>query len=261
MEWELLTNIDLSTSEDWAFTPETSSALFKIAHASGDTDKLSYKGRIAQAINEPIFTFDARGLYFRNTEQIFLFPLPNGISSRRLAFKKTATIDAAWTIQIEQLLGEDILSLPINISDVYNLQNELNSKSDLEHGHEISEIANLQFQLDDKISKGQPVWIPLNLTSNWSAVTSPQSTPAYRKHNNGMVEVKGSLNRNTGASDLIAVLPVGYRPIEQLSFFSIQSAAAGVRQMTIDVNGELKHVTGGSNVSPVRFYVTFFAEQ
>jgi len=41
------------------------------------------------------------------------------------------------------------------ISDITNLQNELDSKADESHSHAISDITNLQSNLDNKANKNQ----------------------------------------------------------------------------------------------------------
>jgi hypothetical protein len=154
MTWQSLATIDLSNSgSDWILTPETSSVIFRLTHASNDENKLAFRGAIAQVIGEPFLAFESRQLFFRANTEAFLFPLPNGLNQRKLAIKKLSINAIDWNIQIEEFVDPGGFNLPIYVSDVVDLEEVLESKASAVHRHQISEIDNLQNNIQSLINQ------------------------------------------------------------------------------------------------------------
>lgn len=253
--WNLVGEYQVSTG--WFLTPTVGGSLFRISQSFDGDNPALVRGLLAQSF-EPFTTFDERRIVFTTDSRAFLFVKPDALSSRKLAFKRLDNSPGVWTIQVEQLEGVSDISLPIDISDVTGLQAALDAKASATHAHAIEQVSGLQEELDDKASKTPPAWISLNLQTGYTA-TAP-SNPTYRKHSNGLVEIKGDLTRAANASDLVAVLPANYRPSEERSFLTTGGTASS-REIRVLANGEIRHIFGNTTATFLRMSIMFFAEQ
>ncbi|RAM49466.1 MAG: hypothetical protein C6Y22_22185 [Hapalosiphonaceae cyanobacterium JJU2] len=154
MTWHILSTITLSDSSDWIITPETSSVIFRLTHTSDDENKLAFRGAIAQAFEIPFLAFDSKSLFFKTSPQALLFPLPNGLSSRKLALRKLTPRIIDWNIQIEEFIDPGGLDFSVYIEDVIGLTYVLSNKTDIGHQHLISEVDSLQLTLNAKSEVG-----------------------------------------------------------------------------------------------------------
>lgn len=65
----------------------------------------------------------------------------------------------------------------------------------------------------NNINYARQGWTGLSFGSGW---TSPSYTASYRKNFDGLVSLKGVVQKSTNSSGTVATLPVGYRPSQSL---------------------------------------------
>ena len=104
-----------------------------------------------------------------------------------------------------------------------------------------------------------PLWEPLILQNNWSNYEpfNDWSRAAYTKTSDGIVVVKGMINR-TGSytvGETVATLPVGYRPVGPLMFGGMSNSASS--RIDVQVNGNIDfsigHASIWSSLDSIRF--------
>lgn len=112
--------------------------------------------------------------------------------------------------------------------EIEGLQAVLDAKSPLNHAHT------------------PEAWQSLSLASGWSSYSTSVPNPQYRKFLN-LVEIKGTIIKSTAvsANEIIATLPVGYRPNERRYFitWNINSYS----RLQIDSDGSIRVSTAGGN--------------
>lgn len=69
--------------------------------------------------------------------------------------------------------------------------------------------------------------------------------PSYRKHSDGMVQVRGLSKDGSMGSSMFA-LPTGYRPPDSLMFVQVDGAGTGIRG-DCDPDGDVFAGAGGDN--------------
>lgn len=89
-------------------------------------------------------------------------------------------------------------------------------------------------------------WTTLILVDSWVAFGIPYATPSYRKDQFGKLKLKGVVKDGSG---VIANLPVGSRPTEDLTFIVLSNNGTNdiVGRVTITSTGDIQFVSG-SNV-------------
>lgn len=89
-----------------------------------------------------------------------------------------------------------------------------------------------------------PNWYALTYQNAWTDYTGGYATGAYTKTNTGVVVLKGLIAKGSTptSGEVIANLPVGYRPAENYMFL-IGTNAAGAR-LDIYPNGNITYATG-----------------
>lgn len=70
-----------------------------------------------------------------------------------------------------------------------------------------------------------PIWTPLAFKNGWTNYGNTYAEGAYTKTSAGLVALKGLVK--SGSSNVIAVLPVGYRPASNIIFEVASNSAAG----------------------------------
>jgi hypothetical protein len=91
-------------------------------------------------------------------------------------------------------------------------------------------------------------WHPLTFAGSWTNWASGYATGAYRRDVFGQVYLRGSLTKNAGspaAGDVIATLPVGYRPPQRLTFAVVSGASNQYGGIDIVSNGDIAWYAGG----------------
>ena len=88
-------------------------------------------------------------------------------------------------------------------------------------------------------------WNSLSLASGWSFYNNPFNTPAYFRTSSGVVTLKGLIKKSSaiGSNEVIATLPVSYRPSGVL-IFSTSTNANVYSQLQIYPNGNITVVKG-----------------
>lgn len=118
-----------------------------------------------------------------------------------------------------------------------HLTTALFAKANNVHIHAISEVTNLQSQLNTLFAGVNNLftpgnWTNLSITSPFTAVGAQQ--PQYMRDVAGNVWVDGAITRNTGTNGATCfTLPVGFRPSKQV-YRQVRTNAAGV-PATIEV--------------------------
>ena len=110
----------------------------------------------------------------------------------------------------------------------------------------ISDVQGLQAALDDKASVSTGAWQDLVLASGWTLYAIGYTTPQCRKVTTGLIEVKGVIKKSTTlvVNEVIATLPVGYRPAEIMLIATY--ASSGTSRLQIETNGAIKVLCGNN---------------
>ncbi|MED4922891.1 phage tail protein [Anoxybacillus geothermalis] len=114
--------------------------------------------------------------------------------------------------------------------------------------------------------KQQEAWIAPTLLNGWGHVGFGTSTAGYMKDNFNFVHLKGSLWAGiTSDNTILFTLPVGYRPLEDLTFpvFNASSSYANITIGTVRVkaNGDVIIIKVPYNGLLFLDGITFRAEQ
>lgn len=106
MEWQTVGTV--VTSKDYVLTPVVAGTLFKLKHFTQSQNRGSLKIAIRQAFedNESLALFDYKLINCKVEQDILLFNLPQGLISRKLAFKRVDNLIDNWTIEIQTLVIE-----------------------------------------------------------------------------------------------------------------------------------------------------------
>lgn len=104
------------------------------------------------------------------------------------------------------------------------------------------------------------VWTALPLVSPWAIYGGGWMPPQYRKIGD-IVYLRGLLQRGTGATSNVAVLPVGYRPTVGTEIFGLLwSGTSGIARVDIDTGGNITAAgttdTNWLSLAGVQFSVT-----
>lgn len=116
-----------------------------------------------------------------------------------------------------------------NISQVNGLQTALNGKADVSHDHLPG------------------TWQNISLVSGWSNYGTGFVTPQCRKLVGSLIEVRGTIKKSstTVANEVVATLPIGYRP--PATMFFITWASNGYSRLQVDSNGTMRLISGHNN--------------
>jgi hypothetical protein len=132
MSWQSVAII--TPSREWQYTPAILGNFFRIKHSSNSEFAKDFRAILAQAFDESSTGtfFDIKRLAFKAESEAFLFVQPGGLLNRKLAIKRLDYLSDDWQIEIEVLGGmSSSISLPIQITDVAGLTDELNAKTNL----------------------------------------------------------------------------------------------------------------------------------
>ena len=101
--------------------------------------------------------------------------------------------------------------------------------------------------LPARLTVNSLAWTNLVLQNNWSAYNSGYSTPSYIKTSDGVVVLKGLISNSGTPTDgqIIATLPVGYRPSGAL-IFPASTAPTSYARLDVDASGNIIYRAGGS---------------
>ena len=90
-------------------------------------------------------------------------------------------------------------------------------------------------------------WQDLTLATNWTQSSNP--TAQYRKLLPYLIEVKGLITKSSAlvAGEVVATLPVGYRPTQNKNF--VCYASNSYSRIQLDSTGQIKVTIAGSNFS------------
>jgi hypothetical protein len=164
------------------------------------------------------------------------------------SWKIPATTSLADLAQTQQDLAP--LDHQHAIAQVEGLQTALNSKSSIGHQHTITQVEGLQTALNAKaaIDHNHPpqVWQDIPLVSGWSNYATGFINPQCRKLVGDLIEVRGTIKKSTAlvANEVVATLPVGYRPPATMHF--ITWASNGYSRLQVDSNGAMKLISGNN---------------
>ncbi len=127
MDWQTVGTI--TTGSNYVYTPIVTGQLFKFKHSTNSALIKSLKVVIKQSYDDNGITtfFDSKTLNCKPEQDVILFSVPRGITNRRLGIVRIDNlINEQWSIDIESLeVAQDGVNLPINISDVIDLQARL----------------------------------------------------------------------------------------------------------------------------------------
>ena len=112
MEWQAVGTI--ATSSDYIFTPVVIGTLFKLKHITETENRSSLKVAIRQAFEDDgiLAFFDYKLINCKNEQDIILLSLPQGLTGRRLAFKRVDNLIDDWTIEIQTLVNDTVNNMP-----------------------------------------------------------------------------------------------------------------------------------------------------
>jgi hypothetical protein len=165
--------------------------------------------------------------------------------------------------QIKQLSGKQTWRTKPDYSIATAIKGEKGDKGDPgesapNHQHQITDISGLQTALDSKAAIGHEhqlgLWQDISLASAWSNYASGSAVPRCRKLMGNLIEVRGTIKKASSASanEIVATLPVGYRPTET-SYF-ITWAGNGYCRLQIDSSGIVKvNITGSNGSASLNF--------
>ena len=104
-------------------------------------------------------------------------------------------------------------------------------------------------------------WTGLAYATAWSDYMSVYARGRYSMDSNGYVHVEGLMAKVTGGSNLIATLPVGFRPEYQHIFQMVSNVAtSGSQRVDVASNGNIavsgwaSGDTGWCSLSGISFY-------
>lgn len=92
---------------------------------------------------------------------------------------------------------------------------------------------------------GDSGWQTLSLINGWTV--GGTETPQYRKIGN-VIYFRGAIVKNTGATEVCAVLPVGFRPNQQVRF-PVTSNTTIILVGIINTDGEISMLASNSTGS------------
>lgn len=112
MEWQTVGTI--ANSSDYIFTPVVIETLFKLKHITETENRSSFKIAIRQAFEDDgsLAFFDYKLINCKNEQDIMLLSLPQGLTGRRLAFKRVDNLIDDWTIEIQTLVNDAVNNMP-----------------------------------------------------------------------------------------------------------------------------------------------------
>lgn len=209
MTWQPV--LVIQTSTDWLLTESVSGTLFRISHNVSGTNPQSLRSVIAQAFDEGANNtyFDFRRLSFKPEAEAIIFIQPNGLLNRKLAIKRLDNLADDWTITIEVLDGmPESISLPITISEVTGLQEELDAKELAGAGaaaaasvianHETAANPHSQYATDSQINDLQTA-INTKINSDDSRLLIQQSLtlPGWEIEAGGIIKQWGTARLTT----------------------------------------------------------------
>lgn len=103
--------------------------------------------------------------------------------------------------------------------------------------------------LDTASSPATPAvaWAAPAYGAGWSAFGTGESTPGYRKGDDGAVEVMGLVKKASAlvANDVILTLPVGFRPLSKRRFPTCVNGNLATT-VVVDTAGAVQIESGGS---------------
>lgn len=112
MEWQSIGSI--TTSSNYTFTPVVNGSLFKLKHTTESLERSNLKIAIRQAFDDDgsLALFDYKLINCKTEQDIILFNLPQGLTGRRLAFKRVDDLIDDWTIEIQTLVNNGVNNMP-----------------------------------------------------------------------------------------------------------------------------------------------------
>ena len=125
--------------------------------------------------------------------------------------------------------------------DVAQLQSDVSQlQSDMETA--LADIIELQ----DSTGISDSGWINLTLNSGWTMDNYAAEVPQYRKIGN-IVYLRGLVNATALAGNVIATVPVGYRPTGYFNRFACALNQGEFVMIQINANGQINdYAKGGS---------------
>lgn len=121
-----------------------------------------------------------------------------------------------------------------------------------DHANHHNELARLLNSLETP-----PAWTAVTFQNGWVNIGGGFAPASFRKHANGLVEVKG-LIRGTTINTVAFTLPVGLRPTEIRIYPADTNAGHG--RLDVRPNGDVLPTAGGLGHHSIES-ITFFAEQ
>lgn len=110
-----------------------------------------------------------------------------------------------------------------------------------------ADVAQLQSDVSDlQAQESDSGWVNLTLNSGWSMDNYAAEVPQYRKIGN-IVYLRGLVNATALAGNVIATLPVGYRPAGYFNRFACALNQGEFVMIQINANGQINdYAKGGS---------------
>lgn len=101
-------------------------------------------------------------------------------------------------------------------------------------------------------------WIPLPYTTSGSiwADYSGSYLGGYYKRSGGVVYLAGVVARTFGSSNVIATMPVGFRPSNTILFSTMSNSS--IARVYLYSNGELTWIAGGSPTAWVTLNALYY---
>lgn len=93
-------------------------------------------------------------------------------------------------------------------------------------------------------------WVDLNLLTGWANVGGGNATAQYRKHKNGLVEIKGTVFKSSSATsgEVITTLPPSCSPLQTRSIPSVASANT-FGNFAVQPSGAIAYISGNPATS------------
>ena len=114
----------------------------------------------------------------------------------------------------------------------------------------IREVVNLQATLSEKaaVNHSHPpeTWQDIPLALSWSNYGTDYVSAQCRNLVGSLIEVRGTIKKSTTVvvNEVVATLPIGYRPSATMYF--ITWASNGYSRLQVDSNGAMKLIAGNN---------------
>jgi len=170
--------------------------------------------------------------------------------------------------------GGDLLTLPENArpaewSQMICVRGGSNAVSRLDISHR-GKVLHTNGSAGTQVLGGQSwwscrcnpdAWIDFPLANGWAWDGGTYQYPQYRRDAQGVVHLTGLANATSKTSNVIGVMPAGYRPAENRVFVTVSGSSAGtVARIDVGSNGNVTYFPGSATGWVTLSGISFRAE-